>query len=758
MSVNGGVLKCPRCGNEINYANKSCSECGHLFSEDIYKKMFFYFDVKNDFNNLISVENNVSDRLLKISRKIENFEALLLTDINNQNVKYDGAVNPAPVEDDGRRSADNAFFSDKPEAAVDEKNVSDMPDEITSAAGRLYSSDREADRPAEPVMDASVSTRQSAVKSAFAPGSGMSGVKKIIENKRALNTGAAPGLNAGNVMDGAHNSTRPGLRRNLDDSPEDNFEIMLGQKWMLIIGIITIVFGVGYFLKYSFERELIGPAGQLTLAYILGAVFLRLGYYFHQKSGFVSFGLLMTGGAIAVFYFASFAAFQLYRPPVIGQEASFVIMVLITVLACALSIKFDAKWLAVLGIIGGFLTPVMLSRGSDNFYGLMGYITLLNCGVLYVAFKKNWNLLNTLAFFGTYILFSGWYLNYYGTKNFLPAILFLNLFYLIYSVAPFAYQFIKKQEKPSSVAAFVVMTLNSFFAFGFSYDMIYDYFRAAHYVSIITVFYAAVFLAMASHLFKQGRRFSEAFVAMLALASLFLIIMIPILFSKQWITFFWAAQAFTLFFMAVRLSRAAIFAGAYALFAIALLKLLFVDYSMHGAFNFNFDIFRIYPDFSYLLAGRYVAWAGSLTLLFSAANIAYRKGISNIVYGVKDSAVLYTVLGICLFIILNFETASFLYDYLREARFAFISGLWAVYAAALMIIGFKFNSYAVRKTSIALFTITLIKVFVYDMDDMSTPWRILSFMILGGILISVSFFYHKFKDGLITVLKKNEGN
>jgi len=99
--------------------------------------------------------------------------------------------------------------------------------------------------------------------------------------------------------------------------------------------------------------------------------------------------------------------------------------------------------------------------------------------------------------------------------------------------------------------------------------------------------------------------------------------------------------------------------------------------------------------------------------------------------------------------ILNFETASFFYDYLPAARFAFISGLWACFAAALMIIGFRFNLYGVRKTSIALFLLTLIKVFLFDMDDMSTPWRILSFMLLGAILISVSFYYHKFKDKLM---------
>ncbi len=717
MNDTGGVLKCPQCGEGINFASKKCAACGYLFPDEIYKKLFFYFDLRNDFKNLVAVENSVSERLSKLSSKIKNYELLLGGDLKN--------AMHAPAE-----SPSESLL--KPEAPADEE----IKKEFQPGPAALLTQDINSGTDGGRQQNAGA--QPSAVKSAFAPKSGIGEVKKVIESKRSDRQGdySSPGAR--------------GETRFSAPQPSDNdFEIMVGQKWMLIIGIITIVFGVGYFLKYSFERELIGPAGQVALAYLLGFVFLAMGNFFHQKSGFSVFGLYMTGGAIAVFYFAAFAAFQLYTPPVVGQEFSFFIMVLITVLACTLSLRYDVKWLAVLGIIGGFLTPVLVSSGSDSFYGLMFYITLLNCGVFFVSFKKNWNLLNTLGFLGTYILYSGWYSKYYQDEKFWPAILFLNLFYLIYSVAPFAYQFLKKQTEGSPVTGFIVMALNSFIAFRYSYIMILGHFHASYFVSIVTVFYAAVFLAMASHLFKQGKRFSDAFVITLGMASLFLIITIPMIFSKHWITFFWAAQAFSLLIMAVKLDRKAVYTGSYLLFSLALFRLFFIDYTLHGAFNFNSDTMRIQAGFTYLIVERYIAWCGVVGLLFFAGGLLRQNGVRHVVSDVKDCVIIYTIFGISLFMLLNFETASFFYDYLPAARFAFISGLWACFAAALMIIGFKFNAYGVRKTSISLFLITLIKVFLFDMGDMSTPWRILSFMLLGAILISVSFYYHKFKDKLM---------
>ncbi len=73
-------------------------------------------------------------------------------------------------------------------------------------------------------------------------------------------------------------------------------------------------------------------------------------------------------------------------------------MILITTLAGIIFLGYDTKWLAALGLIGGFLTPVILSTGQDNQLVLMSYMTILNANVLTIAFFKQWRLLNYLEF------------------------------------------------------------------------------------------------------------------------------------------------------------------------------------------------------------------------------------------------------------------------------------------------------------------------------------------------------------------------
>ena len=693
-------LKCPNCSMKISFATRQCAGCGFLYSEQAYQKMFFYFDINNEMKNIIAIESSYGERLAKLSQKLLKFEEILNADGGLKGVKPEGKSQLDDVAAPGEKPCLAAAPSPASEKSAPEVLEMLKTENAQPRGGKNAGEKRDK-------------------KSAFDSKDNLSEIRAMKNIERFENPDAA-------------------VNANRDES---DFEAMLGQKWMLIIGIITIVFGVGFFLKYSFEKELIGPAGQIALAYLLGVTFLGLGNVFHKKGGFENFGFYITGGGIAVFYFAAFASFQLYNPPVVGQEISFAIMIMVTALACALAVIYDTQWLAVLGLIGGFLTPVLLSTGTDNALGLFSYMTLLNAGILFVAFKKNWNLLNNLGFSATYFLFSAWYANHYyhNAAKFWTAFIFLNVFYLIYAVAPFAYQFLSSKYRQTS--GFTIITLNSFIALAYSYNMISGYMGSTYFVSLVSVFYAAVFLSMASYLFRQGKQYADSFVIILAEALIFLIITVPLIFSGHWITFFWAAQAFAIFFMAARLDKEKLFTVSYILFAITIFKLLFYDYIISGNFSYYVDNLRIYPHYTFRIVERYIAIIGTLGFLFASGFWSQKNGLS-------DYGYIYSVFGATLFVVMNAEVPAFFYDYLPGARDASISGLWAIFAAGLMAIGFKFQKYGVRKTAMALFLITLIKVFMYDMAELSTPYRILSFMLLGLILIGVSFFYHKLKDKL----------
>ncbi|NJD56318.1 MAG: DUF2339 domain-containing protein [Nitrospirae bacterium] len=568
------------------------------------------------------------------------------------------------------------------------------------------------------------------------------------DRQEAPSAGGAASVGEGPVVQPAVKETKrvrqvaAGIRRQeagREKSGSSHFEVNFGQKWLLIIGIVTMVFGVGYFLKYSFEQGWIGPAGRVSMAYVWGIVFLAAGNLFRKK-GYEIFGLYLAGGGIATLYFSTFAAFQLYH--LIGQLPSFAIMVLITTLAATLAIVYDTKWLAVLGLIGGFLTPVLLSTGQDNQIALMSYMTLLNLGLLGIAFYKKWDLLNVFGFIFTYLLYAAWFNSHYDKMRFWPSIIFLNVFYVIYSIIPFAYQFFRKESE--KMEGFIIILPNSLLAFGGSYYMIRNY-AALEWVSVVTISYSVLFLAMASYLARAWKQDQESFVVLIAKAALFLVITIPVIFSKHWITIFWAAQAAVLLWAGIRLGRNAVIYCAYGLLVLAAGKFLAYDY----AAVFEVSFFYGYRPWAYthMLTERLLTSVLVLAALGHFAYLTQRDSLALVSGSAgKDSGAFFALLGIVLFIVLNMETSLFFGDYLPAARFAAISVLWTMFSVVLMMLGFREKSSLLRKISLCLFAVTLGKVFLFDMENISTPYRIISFIILGLVLVGTSYLYYKFKD------------
>lgn len=519
------------------------------------------------------------------------------------------------------------------------------------------------------------------------------------------------------------------------------FETAFGQKWLLLIGILATVFGVGYFLKYSFEQGWIGPAARVSLAYIWGAAFLVGGELFRRRK-METFGFYLVGGGIATLYFATFAAFQLYH--LIGQWPAFILMIMVTFLAGLLSVIYNAKWLAVIAIIGGFLTPMLLSTGQDNQLVLMSYMTILNLGLFGIAIYKKWNLLTMLGFIFTYLLYSGWYFNHYTSEKFWPALIFLTIFYLIYSIMPFLSRFMK--EKLGNRGDFVLIIPNSFITFGFSYYMVKSYF-SVEAVGVISLFYAAVFLSMASYAFKAGKKDMEGFTVLVAKSLMFLIITVPLIFSGQWIIIFWSAQAIAMLWIGIKLENKFLSRVALLLFAFSSIKLFFYDYP--NIFGLQSD-FHILPKYGYLAIERWITSLILIILLYASGKISESNQLSLSDFPEKKThPEIYVAFGLLLFIFLNLETASCFYDFLPAARFAAISVLWTVFSVGLIIKGFQIGSAPLRKTALMLFVVTIIKVFLFDMANISTPYRIISLIILGIFLISTSYLYHKFKHKLL---------
>ena len=186
-----------------------------------------------------------------------------------------------------------------------------------------------------------------------------------------------------------------------------DWEQFMGAKLFAWIGGLALFLGVAFFVKYSFEHNLIPAELRVAIGFVVGASLVVGGLLLKRQENAVTAQTLCATGVL-VLYAVTFACRAYYHFALFGFVPTFLLMTLITAVAFVLAVRSNAIVVAVLGIAGGFLTPVLLSRGEDNSLGLFGYIALLDIGLLAVAQRQRWNVLPILGAIGTALVQFAW--------------------------------------------------------------------------------------------------------------------------------------------------------------------------------------------------------------------------------------------------------------------------------------------------------------------------------------------------------------
>src|SRR5262249_11839680 len=149
-----------------------------------------------------------------------------------------------------------------------------------------------------------------------------------------------------------------------------SLEFAIASTWLLRVGVIILVMGIGFFLKYSVEHGLLSEWARVLLSIITGLAMLTVGTMLLGKA-YDLLGQGLMGAGLATLYLAVFAASNLYH--LVGLLTAFALMTLVTAGAGVLALRYGSLLVAVLGIIGGYATPLMLGGHEPNFVGLFTY-------------------------------------------------------------------------------------------------------------------------------------------------------------------------------------------------------------------------------------------------------------------------------------------------------------------------------------------------------------------------------------------------
>ncbi len=279
----------------------------------------------------------------------------------------------------------------------------------------------------------------------------------------------------------------------------------------------------------------------------------------------------LLGGGLATLYFSVFAAANLYH--LVAQLPAFALMAAITVLAGGIAVRFNSMLVAVLGIIGGYLTPVVLSTGATNFPALYGYVLVLGIGVLAICYWKNWPLVNYLSFAATYLLFFAAQRTYIS-DNFWQVFPYLTGFFVLFSTMTFLYKIVNTTK--SNLLDLIALFINAGVYFWVGAALIEGAYTR-RWASALTLGLAAFYTAHVYYFLRRKIVDRELLVSFIALSAFFLAMTMPLLLSAEWVTASWAIEALVLMWIAQKLGSEFIRQASYVLFVVVMARFCFID-------------------------------------------------------------------------------------------------------------------------------------------------------------------------------------
>lgn len=196
-------------------------------------------------------------------------------------------------------------------------------------------------------------------------------------------------------------------------SEHRGLENFIGLRLIHVIGIVVLVIGLSISVKYAIDRNLISEGLRVALAYAAGGLLLFLAW--RLKRGYNVFSAILFSGAMATLYFTTYAAFVYYSmlPPV----ATFALMVGLTLFTAYQAIAYNRQEIALLGLVGAYAIPFLISANADRADLFFAYIALLNVAVIFLSYKKSWKLVAYLAQNITWLLLLGWALQREGAAQ-----------------------------------------------------------------------------------------------------------------------------------------------------------------------------------------------------------------------------------------------------------------------------------------------------------------------------------------------------
>ncbi|MGH7373038.1 MAG: DUF2339 domain-containing protein [Candidatus Rokuibacteriota bacterium] len=634
-----------------------------------------------------------------------------------------------------------------------------------------------------------------------------------------------------------------------------DLEQRIGARWATWVGVVVILVAVALFLKWAFDNEYLGPATRVGIGIVGGLLMVLGGLALHRRRDVPYLSEGLAGGGLGWLYLSLFAAHSLYG--LLGPAAAFASMFAVTLLGTLVAVLSNRLSTAVLAVLGGLLTPVLLQVERPDERNLLAYLLVLDALALLVARFRTWAALNWLAWAGTALLVLPTLWREPQAPQPMARLLLLSAIFLVFLAVPlFRERALQRRTEPIDLILVVANAAAYFWAVYVTLEPWRPGVEGPYAVAL-----AVLYRLVASDYASRVPEDSVTPMVHEGVSWTFLTLAVPLWLDAQWITLAWAIQGVMLLWLASRAPAAVAAWGGLAALLLAAMRAMALDRywfaeSAAAVWNLTFLIHllvvvalavggglagrarddqlgRVGPEA--LRAALWVTAAATLAVLFwreppglwpatlltletlvvaglarvsaspafvvatpllavvlAARVLVADDGLARSAAESLVSAPLLSRVGACLAIglaggrlarlsspsgqlvgrllsgaaglillfVLSVNWTRYQDGLLAAARAAGrshtvaalrwrtqvgLSVLWALYAGAALGWGFLRANPAVRYAALGLLGLTVFKVFTVDFAAVKTAYRILSFLVLGVVLLLVSLAYQKLR-------------
>lgn len=541
------------------------------------------------------------------------------------------------------------------------------------------------------------------------------------------------------------------LRYRAPEGPEIPFRIdweqVLGRNWFAIIGGIAVVLGIGFFLKLAFDNNWINDVGRIALGVVVGTGFLGVGEYAQRRVP--RWAQAVTASGAAILYLTIYAAFGLYV--LISPTVAFLLLAVVVTVAVLLALRYESLVIALLGLVGAFISPVLLGPDLPDERLALVYILIVDVGILAVSTFRNWRWLTLVGLAGSYGIFAYWMLEVPGFNPVVAQIALTGIFLTFAAATPLFHILWRRMPKATDLS---LMSVNAIAYFALTTAILWDDYEG--WFGLIAFGLTALYGLIALAAFRRSGAPARIGVFATGIAAVFLTMAFPLQFSGYSVAVAWAAQGVMMVWMSFYLGRWQTRAFGVAVLALAVCHLVL------------FDLWVDAEGYTSILNGRFLTMAVVIAA-FYAAGITYRRNREAEGQFELERWAMPAMLGIANLLtlaLLSLEIVNF-----RESdrlswsavfglgdRLELESGthlvltlLWAAYGTAVVAVGMLMRYEPARWGGLAVLGLSVWKLLTYDIfldiDPLTfTPllnMRFLTFVLVLGLLSVLAFRFRR---------------